>query len=51
MMIGTIRINVIVASLAGIFTFALSIGNNLFLVYLSQKCIQLSYFIHSDIWL
>ena len=31
MMIGTIRINVIVASLAGLFTFALSIGNNLFL--------------------
>src|SRR6476620_3757575 len=30
-MIGTIRINVIVASLAFLFTFALSIGNNLFL--------------------
>ncbi|MBD0380333.1 hypothetical protein [Paenibacillus sedimenti] len=30
-MIGTIRINVIVAALAGIFTFALSIGNNVFL--------------------
>lgn len=29
MMIGNIRINVIVASLAGLFTFALSIGNNL----------------------
>ena len=35
MMIGTIRINVIVASLAGLFTFALSIGNNLFLSILS----------------
>ncbi|NOV03144.1 hypothetical protein [Paenibacillus planticolens] len=31
MMIGTIRINVIVAGLACIFTFGLSIGNNLFL--------------------
>lgn len=31
MMIGTIRINVIVASLACLFTFALSISNNLFL--------------------
>ncbi|MEW9697697.1 hypothetical protein [Paenibacillus sp. SI8] len=31
MMIGTIRINVIVAALAGILTFALSIGNNLLL--------------------
>jgi hypothetical protein len=30
-MIGTIRINWIVALLAGIFTFLLSIGNNLFL--------------------
>ncbi|MGG1520137.1 hypothetical protein ABE504_32505 [Paenibacillus oryzisoli] len=30
-MIGTMRINVIVASLAGLFTFALSIGNNLLL--------------------
>lgn len=30
-MIGTIRINVIVASLACLFTFALSISNNLFL--------------------
>jgi hypothetical protein len=31
MMIGTIRINLIVAGLAGICTFLLSIGNNLFL--------------------
>ena len=31
MMIGSIRINVIVASLTGLFTFALSIGNNVFL--------------------
>ncbi|TXK81951.1 hypothetical protein [Paenibacillus sp. N3.4] len=30
-MIGTIRINVIVAALAGLLTFGLSIGNNLFL--------------------
>ncbi|MFD0698360.1 hypothetical protein ACFQZT_30230 [Paenibacillus sp. GCM10027628] len=30
-MIGTIRINVIVAALAGILTFALSIGNNVLL--------------------
>ncbi|WNR46668.1 hypothetical protein [Paenibacillus roseipurpureus] len=30
-MIGSIRINVIIASLACLFTFALSIGNNLFL--------------------
>ncbi|NQX65786.1 hypothetical protein HQN90_06565 [Paenibacillus alba] len=30
-MIGTIRINLIVATVAGIFTFALSIGNNLLL--------------------
>ncbi|UKS29863.1 hypothetical protein LOZ80_13380 [Paenibacillus sp. HWE-109] len=30
-MIGTMRINVIVAAIAGVFTFALSIGNNLFL--------------------
>lgn len=31
MMIGTMRINVIVASLAGLLTFGLSIGNNVFL--------------------
>ncbi|MDR6883883.1 hypothetical protein [Bacillus sp. 3255] len=31
MMIGTMRINVIVAALAGLLTFGLSIGNNLFL--------------------
>ncbi|MCD1257795.1 hypothetical protein B5M42_002930 [Paenibacillus athensensis] len=30
-MIGTLRINGIVAALAGLFTFALSVGNNLFL--------------------
>ncbi|MEC0231543.1 hypothetical protein [Paenibacillus alba] len=30
-MIGTMRINLIVATVAGIFTFALSIGNNLLL--------------------
>ncbi|OPH61955.1 hypothetical protein BC351_01560 [Paenibacillus ferrarius] len=30
-MIGTMRINLIVATVAGLFTFALSIGNNLFL--------------------
>jgi hypothetical protein len=39
MMIGTIRINLIVASLACIFTFALSIGNNLFL----SSCIKSGY--------
>ncbi|NQX57367.1 hypothetical protein [Paenibacillus qinlingensis] len=39
MMIGTIRINLIVALLAGIFTFALSIGNNLFL----SSCIKAGY--------
>ncbi len=39
MMIGTIRINVIVASLAGLFTFALSIGNNLFL----STCLKSAY--------
>lgn len=39
MMIGTIRINLIVALLAGIFTFALSIGNNLFI----SSCIKSGY--------
>jgi hypothetical protein len=39
MMIGTIRINVIVASLAGLFTFALSIGNNLLL----STCLKSTY--------
>jgi hypothetical protein len=39
MMIGTIRINLIVALLAGIFTFTLSIGNNLFL----SSCIKAGY--------
>lgn len=39
MMIGTIRINLIVALLAGLFTFALSIGNNLFL----SSCIKSGY--------
>lgn len=39
MMIGTIRINVIVATLAGLFTFALSIGNNLFL----STCLKSAY--------
>ncbi|CAN7469655.1 hypothetical protein LJR153_003215 [Paenibacillus sp. LjRoot153] len=39
MMIGTIRINLIVALLVGIFTFTLSIGNNLFL----SSCIKAGY--------
>ena len=39
MMIGTIRINLIVASLACMFTFALSISNNLFL----SSCIKSGY--------
>ncbi|MCY9665248.1 hypothetical protein M5X11_09780 [Paenibacillus alginolyticus] len=39
MMIGTMRINVIVAALAGLFTFALSIGNNLFL----STCLKSTY--------
>ncbi|OCT13923.1 hypothetical protein A8709_19655 [Paenibacillus pectinilyticus] len=38
-MIGTIRINVIVASLACIFTFVLSIGNNVFL----STCLKSGY--------
>ncbi|MDR6552794.1 hypothetical protein [Paenibacillus qinlingensis] len=39
MMIGTIRINFVVALLAGIFTFVLSISNNLFL----SSCIKSGY--------
>jgi hypothetical protein len=39
MMIGTIRINFIVAGLAGLFTFGLSIGNNLLLT----SCLKCMY--------